>query len=76
MYVIADQRRNGVEKALMLELISFAGARGYDRLQLETLSEMVFARKLYRTLVFHETGSVELFLVPGALGLEVNLSLV
>ena len=76
LYVISDQCRHGVEKALMLELISYAGAREYDRLQLETLPEMVFARKLYRTMVFHETGSVELFPVPGALGLEVNLSLV
>jgi putative acetyltransferase len=54
MFVLANARRHGVGRSLMVQLMSDARRMGYERLRLGTLGEMHAAQSLYRELGFVE----------------------
>jgi GNAT superfamily N-acetyltransferase len=54
MFVMVTARRNGVARALMLQLLSDARQMGYQKVRLGTLDEMTGAQRLYRELGFVE----------------------
>lgn len=54
LYVTPEGRGRGVARALALEVLRFAEEMRYEEMWLDTLGEMVAARKLYESLGFAE----------------------
>ena len=54
LYVTPEGRGEGVARALVAEVLRTAEQLGYEEMRLDTLSQMVAARRLYESLGFEE----------------------
>jgi ribosomal protein S18 acetylase RimI-like enzyme len=73
LYVRAAARGTGAGRALVLELIEHARARGYAVMRLDTLPSMAEAASLYRSLGFVETERYNDNPAPGVRFMELRL---
>jgi len=73
LWVRGTYRRDGVGRALALALIERATRRGYRRMRLDTMAQMIAARRLYDTLGFREIPAYNASPIPDTLYLEIEL---
>jgi ribosomal protein S18 acetylase RimI-like enzyme len=73
LYVRAAARGTGAGRALVLELIEHARARGYAVMRLDTLPSMAEAASLYRSPGFVETARYNDNPAPGVRFMELRL---
>ena len=73
LFVGAAARGTGAGRRLAEAVIAAARERGYARMLLDTLPDMVAARALYRSLGFHEVDAYRYNPVPGTSYLELTL---
>jgi putative acetyltransferase len=73
LYVRPAARGSGVGRALAVAVIAAALEEGYERMRLDTLSQMVEAQPLYESLGFREIEPYYESPVPGARFLELTL---
>ena len=70
-------RRSGAGRALLMQIVATARAKGYDRLSLETGSMPAFvpARRLYASAGFTETGPFDAYIEdPNSVFMTLALS--
>ena len=73
LYVYDRYRRQGIGKALCLELIRQAQAMGYTRMRLDTVGRLVAAIRLYENLGFRYIQEYRFNPDPSTRYMELNL---
>ena len=73
LYVKPEYRRKGIGRSLAERIISEAKLIEYERMRLDTISNMTEAISLYETLGFVEIGPYRANPIKGAVYLELKL---
>jgi len=74
LYVKPDHRREGIGRAMAQLVISEANAIGFSKMRLDTVSSMIPAITLYKSLGFREISPYRFNPIEGAVYLELDLA--